>query len=70
MLAICGPVSDEKSEADARLMAAAPDLLEIAELILEEWDKPTDGVSKGELIDRLSQYSNRARFVVKKAKGL
>lgn len=51
-------------------MAAAPDLLEIAELILEEWDKPTDGVSKGELIDRLSQYSNRARFVVKKAKGL
>lgn len=51
------------------LITAAPDLLKIAELILEEWEKPTEGVLRGELVARLTQYSDLARQAIKKAKG-
>lgn len=55
--------------ADARLIAAVPELLEVAQLILAEWEKPTAGVLPGELIARLSQYSDIARAAVRKATG-
>lgn len=55
--------------ANANLIAAAPELLEIAELILKEWEKPTEGILPGELIARLSQYSDRALKAVAKARG-
>lgn len=54
---------------NANLISAAPNLLKIAELILLEWEKPTEGVLPGELIARLSQYSIEARAAIKKAKG-
>jgi hypothetical protein len=55
--------------ANARLIAAAPELLELAQLIIKEWEKPTDGIQKGELIARLSQYSIEARALIRKATG-
>lgn len=55
--------------ANARLIAAAPELLELARHCLSEWEKPTDGVQKGELIARLSNYSDFARALIKKAEG-
>lgn len=57
------------NNADARLISAAPELLEIAKNILKEWESPTDGVARGELIGRLSQYAIEARKVIKKAEG-
>lgn len=64
------PGGSEECAANVKLIAAAPDLLKIAELILEEWDKPTEDVACGELIARLSQYSDLARTAVMKAKYL
>jgi len=58
------------SRADADLISAAPELLEIAKLCVAEWEKPVDGIQKGELIARLSNYADRARAVIKKAEGL
>lgn len=55
--------------ANANLISAAPELLQVAKLILEEWEKPTEGVQRGELIARLSQYVDIAREAVKKAEG-
>lgn len=60
---------DEAIE-NANLCVAAPDLLELAELILKEWSAPTEGVLRGELIARLSQYSHKARAAINKAKGI
>lgn len=57
-------------EAMARFISAAPDLLRVAELILKEWERPTEGVLPGELIARLSQYSNVAREAICKATKL
>jgi hypothetical protein len=57
------------SNDDAHLIAAAPELLEVAKLILAEWEKPTDGIKTGELIARLSQYAADARQAVNKAEG-
>lgn len=58
-----------EDNANATLISAAPELLRVAELILAEWEKPTEGVLPGELIARLSQYSIEAREAVKKARG-
>lgn len=55
--------------ANARLIAAAPDLLDVVQLIIKEWEKPTEGVQVGELIARLSQYSVEARAAIAKATG-
>ena len=55
--------------ANSRLIAAAPELLELARLILAEWEKPTEGIARGELVARLSQYSIEARAVIEKATG-
>lgn len=63
------PDEHQDFEANACLIAAAPELLEIAKLILKEWNAPTDGVARGELIGRLSQYAIEARKVIKKAEG-
>jgi hypothetical protein len=49
----------------ADLLECAKSLEHIAELILKEWEEPTDGVLKGELITRLSQYSHDAREILK-----
>ncbi|MFI5342855.1 MAG: hypothetical protein ACHQUC_01405 [Chlamydiales bacterium] len=62
-------IDNENDVANAALIATAPELLEIVELILLEWEKPTEGVLPGELIARLSQHSHEAREVIKKAKG-
>ncbi len=56
-----------RAECDAALISAAPELLQIAKLILKEWEAPTDGVHKGELIARLSQYADLARAAIDKA---
>ncbi len=65
---ICCLVGDDRTiAADAALIAAAPDLLKIARLCLAEWEKPTEGVLIGELIARLSNYSDLAREAIKKA---
>lgn len=63
--------SDNEAEdlANARLIAAAPDLLDVVQLIIKEWEKPTEGVQVGELIARLSQYSVEARAAIAKATG-
>lgn len=53
----------------SRLIDAAPDLLKIAKLVLNEWEAPTEGVLKGELIARLSQYAAEARAAIEKAEG-
>lgn len=53
----------------ANLIAAAPELLDLAKLILKEWDAPTEGVQRGELISRLSQYASEARKIITKAEG-
>jgi hypothetical protein len=58
-----------RTQADARLISAAPELYAVAELILAEWEKPTEGVERGELIARLSQYSTEARAALAKARG-
>jgi hypothetical protein len=44
-------------------------LLPICELILKEWERPTEGVLPGELIARLSQYAQEAREAIRKVKG-
>ena len=59
----------DESEANAHLIAAAPDLLDVVQLIIKEWEKPTEGVQVGELIARLSQYSVEARAAIAKATG-
>lgn len=69
LLPIC-KVWSENHVKDAHLISAAPDLLLIAELILKEWEKPTEGVQIGELIARLSNYSLEARNAINKAKGI
>lgn len=51
------------------LAAAAPDLLALAHLIIKEWEAPTEGVQRGELIGRLSQYAKEARDAISKAEG-
>jgi hypothetical protein len=56
-------------EPNAHLMAAAPDLLEVAKLIIKEWEAPTEGVLPGTLIARLSQYAQEARAAIAKAEG-
>ncbi len=73
-IALCHPFNGstkdlEEAQKNSLLISAAPDLLEIAKLILKEWDAPTDGVQKGELIARLSQYAVEARAAIKKATG-
>lgn len=59
----------EIMKANAHLISAAPEMLEICELILKEWEAPTAGVQIGELIARLSQYSDLALTAIKKARG-
>lgn len=59
----------DMNAANASLIAAAPELLTLARLILKEWEAPTEGIQKGELIARLSQYSTEAREVIAKAEG-
>lgn len=59
----------DSNQANARLIAAAPDLLEVARLILTEWERPTEGVKAGELIARLSQYASEAKAAISKAEG-
>ncbi len=63
------PETWETDRANANLISAAPDLLAVAELILKEWEAPTEGVLPGTLIARLSQYSDVARAAIQKAKG-
>jgi len=66
----CGEASELGSDlANAHLISAAPELLEVAKLIIEEWDKDTDGVQRGELIARLSQYARKAGHAIAKAEG-
>ncbi len=62
-------IAYDVSNDDAHLIAAAPELLDLARLILKEWEAPTDGVQKGELIARLSQYAQEARTAIAKAEG-
>ena len=45
------------------------ELLDIAKLTLMEWEAPTDGIERGELIARLSQYSDLARKAIKNYEG-
>lgn len=52
---------------DARLISAAPDLAALARIILTEWEAPTEGVQRGALIARLSQYAQEARDALTKA---
>jgi hypothetical protein len=70
---MCGIVGIEDDHDDARgnaqLIAAAPELLEVAKLILKEWESPVEGVQRGELIGKLSQYAHAARAAVQKAEG-
>ena len=60
-------IQSAEDRANGRLIAASPDLLHIAILIVEEWEKPTEGVQRGELIARLPQYAPEARAALKKA---
>lgn len=62
-------VGPNLQEGNGRLLAAAPDLLSVCKLILEEWEKPTEGTQRGELIARLCQYAPEARAAIKKAEG-
>lgn len=64
---IVAGVVDVPNEADKYVLAASQDLLKVCQLILAEWEKPTEGVLPGELIARLSQYSKEARAAVNKA---
>lgn len=59
----------EECLANAGLIAAAPELLEVTKLIVKEWEAPTEGVQRGELIARLSQYAKEARDAIAKAEG-
>ena len=63
-------LSEQENLRLASLFSAAPELLSIAELILKEWERPTEGVLPGELIARLSQYAEEARIAINKAKGI
>jgi hypothetical protein len=70
IVAECGQSTfREIDQANAKLIAAAPDLYAIAKLILKEWEAPTEGVKVGELIARLSQYTIEARAAIAKAEG-
>lgn len=65
-------ICDIKSDildSTANLIAAAPELLAVVELIIKEWEAPTEGVAVGTLIGRLSQYSIDARAALAKARG-
>ncbi len=48
---------------------AVPDLIAITKLILKEWEAPVEGIQRGELIARLSQYANEARAAITKVEG-
>lgn len=61
---------EDYAESDARLISAAPDLLYVAKLCLEEWDRDTGGALRGELIARLSNHAHIARCAIKKAEGI
>jgi hypothetical protein len=71
LLIISGPQNVAKAlfVDDAYLIAAAPELLAVAKLILKEWEAPTDGVRRGELIARLSQYAAEARAAIERTEG-
>jgi hypothetical protein len=62
-------IDDKTTKANADLISAAPELLDLARLILKEWEAPTEGVQRGELIARLSQYAKEAREAIAKAEG-
>lgn len=63
------PLSIDEMRANANVAAAAPDLLRVCELIVNEWEKETADVERGELIARLSQYASEARKTIAKARG-
>lgn len=60
-------VSAQAAKEYGPLFAASPILLDIVQLIIKEWEAPTDGVARGELIARLSQYAPEARAAIKRA---
>lgn len=51
-------------EATSRLFAAAPELLEVLEAIIERWDTPL-----WKDVPHTAEYINAARLIVAKAKG-
>lgn len=73
-----GKISIRCSRVDASIIEGAlseiedqlSSLLGVAKSILKEWESPTEGIQKGELIGRLSQYASEARAAIKKAEGL
>lgn len=63
-----GPVDDETADANARLIAAAPDLLVILKRILYAHDTGNCGASMGEAI-LCRSYAEHARAAIAKAEG-
>jgi len=58
-----------RQDADARLIAAAPEMYEIVKIIIKEWEECTTDVHRGVLVARLSQYAPEARAILKKVEG-
>lgn len=67
-IANCGWDSSGESECNARLIAAAPDLLAALERIVDATDQTeADGWSSGQLVDALFGHIEAARATIAKA---
>lgn len=64
---ITGIISDEISEANARLIATAPDLLEFAEMFVNEWE--ATWTDPDEVAHEWTAIYHRAKELIRVAKG-
>ena len=68
----CGAMTGirvDEAEANARLIAAAPDLLAACEEILSETTNNISGISRDDALSAISNISFYARAAIAKAKG-
>ena len=65
------PVHIERSEANARLIAAAPELLEAIQLILDQVDYTNGACSMAEMVGACldARFIDQARNAIAKARG-
>ncbi len=57
------PIPPTERDSNAHLISAAPELLEIAKLILKEWEAPTEDVTQA--IDDYSMITNALQDLTK-----
>lgn len=62
---VCQTYNNENDAADARLIAAAPDLLEVVQMLLEDFNRPLTSMGLRLRVETI----DKARAAIAKAKG-